>query len=84
MALKDFPDYVKRELDQRFSYHEYHDYHDYDNYGNYSDSAMNDDVQSQIRGRIEQDESRETSQLARELSAIDGLLSKISSLERVN
>ena len=137
MALKDFLDYVKWEMDQRFSYHEYHDYHDYDNYGNYSDysdyaerqrrklvslrsdtesasrelstykritvnpelssqplknqtamrvsdSAMNDDVQSKIRGHIAQDESRETSQLTRELAAIDELLNKISSLERVS
>ena len=45
---------------------------------------MNDDVQNRIRGQIEQDESRETSQLTRELAAIDELLSKISSLERVS
>ena len=49
-----------------------------------SESAMNDDVQNRIRGQIEQDESRETSQLTRELAAIDELLSKISSLERVS
>ena len=49
-----------------------------------SESAMNDDVQNRIRGQIEQDESRETSQLTRELAAIDKLLNKISSLERVS
>ena len=49
-----------------------------------SESSMNDDVQNSIRSRIARDESNETSSLQNEIDIIDGILGKISQIEREN